>query len=82
MQQDTIPEGVYQLLPGWPELTIRDNHAEVDIVIWQIKWGGEWQCCWMINDDGDCYDSGYQFDTHGHALDDALEFIVDVISGP
>lgn len=75
-----LPTEPFDLLHGVPELTIRDHHGEVDIQIWGIKWGGDWLSCWMVLDKNeDCYDSGYSFPTHGAALDDALEFIQDII---
>ena len=79
MPLQPLPTEPFDLLPGTPALEIRDHHGEVDMVIWGIKWG-DWLSCWMvIEDNGDCYDSGYIFASHGAALDDALEFIQDAI---
>lgn len=59
---------------GWTELLIDATQQEITIEILATKSSGDFHHSWIITDGNVSYDSGFQFETHGQALDDALLF--------
>lgn len=80
---ETPEDDFERLAVKWPELEINNSHGGRYLEIFCTVYGGIWSFAAISDEEfGECTFEDRLWETPGQALDDALDFIQEIIIGP